>query len=357
MLLKSQIKSFSQLLSKTKLTISVYNSWSNRYKAVYKNPNFQLNALTHEEKEEYRNYWKVVSPHVSFKTVEVSKSLSGIFDKRIVPEEFYALYIEPILNNDRSSSFLENKSIYNKWFDASIFPKDFFHKINNNYYTHDFNRIDNIEEYIGNQINDSDFPIVIKPSKDSFGGANIYFINTVEDVKKVIKKHPNLVVQEKIKQSELINEIIKDSINTIRVCLYKDKEDKIHVLNTNIRMGKDGSLDNETAGGIVCHIDSKGTLNGYAVDKHASKYFMHPNSKYVFEGKQLPFYNDLISISKSVASKVIGARLISLDMCLDSSNNWRCIEINLFGQTIRFAQYAGHPFFGSYTEEVIKEIL
>ena len=174
----------------------------------------------------------------------------------------------------------------------------------------------------------------------------------------VIKVHsPGLVIQEKLVQSELINNFNKDSINTVRVCIYKDRKGTVHLLNASIRMGKDGSLDNASAGGIVCNIKNDSSLNGYAVDKYARKYFKHPNSGFIFKNKKLPFHDDLENISIEVAEKIIGVRLISLDMVLDSNNKWRCIETNLFGQTIRFAQYAGEPFFGEMTTEVVNELL
>lgn len=331
-------------------------AWNKRYKEIYNNEHFKLNRLSLREKKEYIHYWKTISPCVSIKTIEISKSLAGSFDKRIVPEVFFLSYIEPILNNDQSTALLQNKSIYNKWFTDGIFPKCFFHKINGRYFSHDFTKIDNINKYIDSNIQDSDLPCVIKPSKDTTGGEGVHFVHNIEEIKRIIKLHPDLVVQEKVQQSSLISEIIQDSVNTVRICLYKDKTSAWNVLNSNIRMGKDGSLDNESAGGIVCNIRDDGYLNDYAVDKFATKYFSHPNSGYVFKGKKLPYYEDLIQASKNVASQMFGVRLISLDMALDDNNNWRCIEVNLFGQTMRFAQYAGQPFFSKFTDEIISEV-
>lgn len=337
--------------------MSVYYSFYKRHKSIYKNGVFRRKKLTKREKKEYINYWKPISKIISLETVRVTKALTGDFNKHIVPEEFYALYLEPKFNDDKNVAFLENKSIYNKWFGGNFFPKDYFHKINNTYYTCDLKIINNIDIFIDSEISECDFPIVVKPSKDSYGGANIYFLNSKDDIKNTIKLHSNLVVQEKIKQSELINDFNVDSVNTVRVCLYKDENDLVYILNTSIRMGKDGSLDNETAGGIVCNIKPTGTLNKYAVDKYAIKYFKHPNSNFFFENKKLPLYNNLLDVSREVAQKIIGVRLISLDMALDSNNNWRCIELNLFGQTIRFSQYAGEPFFGAYTDKIVFDFL
>ena len=335
---------------------SVYSGFSRRNKVIYNSKYFEKSSLTKDEKKEYYEYWKSVSPVVSLKTVEITKSISGIFDKKIVPEEFLPLYIAPVLNSDRRIQFFENKSIYNKWFGLGVFPKDFFHKLDNSYYNYEFKFIEDIEKFIDSKITETDFPMVIKPNKDTYGGQDINFVNDKEQIKEIIKKYPNLVVQEKIEQSNLINDINEGSINTVRVCLYKDNNNVMHVINATIRMGVNGSLDNLTDGGIACNIKPTGILNNYANGKYGRKYFEHPNSGFIFKDKRFPMYEELIEVSKEVARDILGARLISIDMLLDSNNKWRCIEVNLGSQTMFLSQYAGQPFLGEHTDEVIKNI-
>lgn len=65
----------------------------------------------------------------------------------------------------------------------------------------------------------------------------------------------------------------------------------------------------------------------------------------------------IVSLIINIAEKVPYAHLISLDMYLNNFDQWKCLEINLFGQTIRFSQYAGTPFFGSLTQEVVNKLL
>lgn len=336
--------------------LSVYSAFYKHHKAVNKNPNFEKISLTDEEKKEYRNYWEVIFPRVNFKTVEISKSLSGNFNKRIIPEEVYALRIEPYLNDNQAITFFENKSIYNKWFSTAIFPKSFFHKFDNTYYSSDFIIIDDINKFIDNEMSEDDFPVVIKPNKDTIGGTGVNFINDKEKAKSIIKEYPDLVVEEKIQQSELIANVNKGSVSTVRVTLYRDKEGVTHVLEANLRMGKDGSLDNEGSGGIACNINADGTLNDYATDRYANKYLEHPNSGFVFAGKTLPLYEELIKASKKVFDEVIGARISGLDMILDADENWRCIELSFFGLTTKPSQYGGDPFLGTCTDEIVNQI-
>lgn len=335
---------------------ATYIAFHERNKIIYSSPDFERTPLTAKEKGEYKKYWSGVSKLTNIKTVEIAKSTSGVFDKRIVPEEFLPLYIAPILNKDKRVYFLENKSIYNKWFGREVFPKDCFHKIDNKYFTCEFDVIEDIERSIDDTLCEADFPIVVKPNKDSYGGKDIYFVNSKGELKEVISQFEDLVVQEKLEQSELIDVFNDESINTVRVCIYKDNEGNYHIINANIRMGVSGSLDNLSDGGIVCNIKSDGTLNDYAHDRYAKKFFKHPNSNFVFKDREFPLYKQMIDESIQVAKDIIGARLISLDMALDSTNRWRCIEVNLDGQTMLFAQFAGEPFLGKHTDEVINLI-
>lgn len=336
---------------------AVHSSFYKHHKAVDNNFNFKKVSLTSAEVKEYRSYWKVLSPIISLKTVEISKSLSGRFDKHIIPEELYALHVEPYLNNNQAITFFENKSIYNKWFNKGDFPKNFFHKFDDIYYTYDFKTIDDINKFIDDTMMESDFPVVVKPNKDTFGGVGVNFVKDKDEIKHIIEKYSNLVVEEKIQQSELITKVNDDGISTVRVTLYRDKKGAIHILEANLRMGKDGSLDNEGSGGIACNITLDGVLNKYATDRYANKYLEHPNSGFIFEDKELPMYEDLIEASKNVFVEVISARIAGLDMILDAEQKWRCIELSFFGLTTKPSQYGGDPFLGKYTEEIVNDVV
>lgn len=343
--------------TKTWSFLSVYSAFHSHHKKVFNNTDFEKVELTDKEKKEYLDYWKEVSPLVSFKTAEISKTLSGVFNKKIIPEEFYTLYFEPYLNNSKSVTFYENKSIYSKWFGKGIFPKNFFHKFDGNYYTYDFEIINDIETFIDEEMSQEVFPVVAKPNKDTFGGIGVNFIDSKEELKKVIDEYSDLVVEEKLQQSELMSNIAGDNLSTVRVTLYKDTKGNFHILEANIRMGKDGGLDNEGSGGIACNINSDSSLNKYATDRYANKYLQHPNSDVVFAGKKLPLYETLIKTSKDVFRQVIGARIVGLDMLLDPTDQWRCIELSLFGLTTKPSQYAGDPFLGEYTDEIKNKVI
>jgi hypothetical protein len=176
----------------------------------------------------------------------------------------------------------------------------------------------------------------------------------VNDVLDYCLKKQNIVIQELIHQHEYFRKFNPGSINTVRVYVYKSVSDnEWKFLFAALRMGKDGSMDNETSGGIFTTINNFGMMNDYAVDKFCTKFKTHPNSGYSFN-EVIPDFDQLIANSLFLANQIYLSRLIGLDMCYDKNHIWRAIEVNTTGHTTRFAQYAGQPFFGKYSNEIIE---
>jgi hypothetical protein len=259
--------------------------------------------------------------------------------------------MEPSLTTVNAVDYIGIKSFYNSWFSEGIFPRDFFHRIDGQYLNADLGGIDlaKVEE-ISNQIN---YPVILKPNKDTYGGMDVNIVNSAGELLKLAREREDFVVQEKIQQHDFFNKFNPESLNTIKVFLYRSvKDNKLHVLSMALRMGKNGRLDNETSGDIITFIRNNGYLNDYAVDKFGTKYMSHPNTGIKFDCK-IPELEELKALSLKVGSKVFYSRVFALDACYDKEGNWRIIELNTYGQSIRFSQYAGQPFFGEFTDEVI----
>lgn len=334
-----------------------FHSQTKAFNRRYKNIDQSLfkNSLNKSVINKYKEKWSIFGVKVETDTFLLCYNISNKIDYNIIPENIFSAIIEPYLNRYKELSFLSIKNIYEKWFDnGDLFPKSYFHKIDNIYYDDCLNIIENIESFLDSQ--NLIYPIICKPSMGTSGGVGVRVVNSLEELKVSLGSYENLVYQEKILQNKLIDRI-NPGMNSIRTCLFRTKDGKFKVLNNSIRFGVDGSLDNETAGGIVCNINESGKLNDYAVTKYCKKYMNHPNSKSVFSEISIPFYDKLAEVAESIANEIPLCDLVSLDMCLDINNKWRCIEINLDGQTIRFAQYAGIGFFGKYTDEAISEVL
>ena len=355
MIFMSNFKNILRLLKYKYALFSQTSAFKKRYKNI--DQSLFNKTLDQNHLDNYIKKWSVFGSKVETDTFLLCYNLSGIIDYNIIPENFFAAIIEPKLNKYKGKqlSFLAVKNIYSKWFsEDNIFPKTYFNKIDGIYYDDQLKIIDNINIYLENF--NLVYPLVCKPSLGSAGGVGVKVLKNLEEVKSNLNYYDNLVFQEKIKQNEFL-EKINPGMNSIRTCLYRRNNGKFKVINNSIRFGVDGGMDNETAGGLVCNINEDGTLNKYAVKKYCEKFLCHPNSKMNFSGITIPNYNELAEVAENIANQIPLSNLVSLDMCLDSNNQWRCLEINLASQTIRFAQYAGKSFFGEFTDEIINKVV
>ena len=324
--------------------------WKKRYKKVFEqNPDYKLRAESSVEKS-HALYWKSFRNHINYSTIRVCKNISGISDPKYIPEEIFKTDIEPTLNNTPHVEFLTYKSFYNHWFPDIVFPRDYFHNVDGTWLDHHLNPVSFPDlEIIASNL---DYPVVMKPNRDSYGGKNIFFPGDFDELMKLVEKRKNFLVQEKINQHSFFEQFNPHGLNTIRVNIYRSvKDNNLHVINVAMRMGVGGSLDNESAGGIVVLVRKNGHLNGFAVDKYGKKFAKHPDTKVNLDQK-IPDFEGLNSKAIEIARKILYARVLCLDLCYDSEGRWRVIELNIFGATIRFAQYHGEPFFGEFTDEV-----
>lgn len=324
-------------------------AWKRRHKLVAQ----EIGGLkTSPKVMQHKEKWQVFDKKFSSDTLNACYSISGIDNIDYVPEEIFEGVIEQKLNAN-APEFLQHKSFYNRIFPNANFIDDYFHKIGGIYFDHQHVKID--DKKLDVIINTLCYPVILKKSIDTAGGRDVHFVNNKEELNAALNMYDDAVIQPILKPHSYFKKFHDFGLNTIRVCLYRSvKTGEVHILNTTLRMGRDGNLDNETQGGLVCNLKEDGQLNEYVVDKYGHKLLEHPNSKIIFATcDKIPAYNELKKTALAVTESIPYAKIISLDIAMNEIGEWKLIEVNLEFQTIRFAQYAGHPFFGEFTDEVI----
>ncbi len=328
-------------------------SWKSMFHQFYTSAPENFQPASQKEEMAHTKYWQYFSKRVNLNTYRVCKNISGIGNPKYIPEEIYIVDIERTLNHDVRIDYLSNKSFYNHWFPSGIFPLDYFHNIDGEYLDKNLESItfDKVSQIASGLV----YPVVLKPNHDSYGGRDVVFPASQEDLLQIALKSKNFVVQEKIQQHEFFNKYNHCGLNTVRVSLYRSvKDNRLHIINTAMRMGIGGGLDNLSSGGILTYLRKDGTMNGYALNKFGFKYFEHPDSHLKFN-ERIPDIELLRELCKKVAHKIFYARILSLDACYDITSRWRIVEANVLGQhTIKFAQNAGQPFFREFTDEVVE---
>ena len=331
----------------------IERDWRRRFEQVFtRHPDYKAAAPAVDESEHVK-IWAPFRRRVSLNTLRVCYGVSGRSNPMTVPEEIFASDIERCLNYTEWSAFLSHKSLYGRIYPPGVFPDAHFHSLAGEAVSADLKPISSHE--LDGLIDRLKFPVVLKPNTATSGGKGVAFPRTPNELRAEIGKLSDYVVQEQLRLHDSFSLLNPGAMSTIRVYTYRSVADNaVHVLNCAMRIGRDGSLDNETAGGLVCFVHEDGRLNHFGYDKYGTKFESHPNSGVRFGAHhQLPRFAEMKALCTSLAAQIPFMRVAGWDLLLDEHGRWRCIEVNLSGHTIRFAQYAGEPFFGQYTREVV----
>ncbi len=156
---------------------------------------------------------------------------------------------------------------------------------------------------------------------------------TIQEIKDAVHGG-RMLLQEVVTQHEDVNRINPYCINTIRIITLRSDTGKIHVFAASIRLGtvKDSFVDNRAVGGAAVGIDENGRLKKYGFQhaKYGTKISKHPVTGLVFEGYQLPYWNEVVDLVTKAHKAIINVQSIGWDVALtpdgpvliEGNDNW-----------------------------------
>ena len=272
-----------------------------------------------------------------------------------IPDSFYYAIVDKCLTNALDANVLDDKNLYDLYFNDVNQPKTICRKIKGVYLDSDYTIIteeDAIQKCLDNG------SVIVKPSINSLGGRGIEFWSKDEDVdsiKQIFSSCKNVVVQDLIKQHSFMASFTNSCVNTMRIVtlLWKNA---VNVTTSVLIMGSPTAKTNHLhRGGYVCGILPDGHLRDVAFDGNLNEYVQHPNG-IVFSKVKIPNYEKCVSLVKRLAPRMSGvAKLLSWDITLDEYGEPLLIEVNLtWGGSV---QIAGGPVFGENTKDVLDYVL
>lgn len=167
-----------------------------------------------------------------------------------------------------------------------------------------------------------------------YGGDGIFLVDmrretrSKEDIFSGIIDLGACVVEELVLQSETLSRFHPESVNTVRVLTFLNK-DMVHIVFAGLRMGVNGNVvDNALMGGLMAGIDiDSGIIFTPGYRRTGESYVIHPSSGQQIIGEEIPYWNDLKNKVKILAKEVPTLRLIGWDLAL-TNNGWIVIEGN-----------------------------
>lgn len=315
----------------------------------------------------FKEKWKKIDPKVSELYFRVYYSLSGNKSIDYVPDYLYYTFIEPQLNNYELTAYGQEKNYYDKLFNQVRMPKTILRNINGITMDQNYNQVILNDANLNTYCSEVE-SVFIKPTIDTGQGKNVdkfiksnnVFINStgvVLSAKYLTEKFDgDYIIQESLKQCDLLNSLNKDSINTLRILTYRSvKTNEVKVLHTTLRVGKNGSLtDASRTGGRFCGIQEDGSFMEKIYDSKGNIY--KDFNGFIIENQncKIPNFDLVLECAKNSAEQIHHQRVLALDVMIDNDNKPRLIEVNPVNQGMFIFQATIGPMFREYTDEVLE---
>lgn len=160
---------------------------------------------------------------------------------------------------------------------------------------------------------------IAKPTRD-FGGHGIFKIESCNfnplNISKLNRR--GYLIEQCIVNSGHVQRLAPGSLNTVRIVTLIDKDKKLHILASLLRMGNGKAFtDNYHDGGIACAIDpATGCLTGNAYGMNCTEYSKHPYSGIIFDGYKINGFSDCLKLVERLAFEEPEARYVGWDLAI-----------------------------------------
>lgn len=141
----------------------------------------------------------------------------------------------------------------------------------------------------------------------------------------------SVLLEEVIKQSEIMASLHPQSVNAVRVTTVRKGKD-VYILYPWIKIGNGGQFVVSAAyGSMVAGINPiTGIINTPGIKENREKYICHPDTGTSILGLVIPRWDELICQVKEMALKLESIRYVGWDMVL-TDNGWCMMEGNFRG--------------------------
>ncbi|PCJ93822.1 MAG: hypothetical protein COA46_02055 [Porticoccaceae bacterium] len=139
-----------------------------------------------------------------------------------------------------------------------------------------------------------------------------------------------LIIERYLEQHPVFASFNPSSVNTCRV-LLRVKEGEVICLSTYLRVGRTGSLvDNSTSGGVIFPIDKMTGIMKPGFTKHdrGNFYDVHPDSGVRMNGEKLPCFDEGMILAKKAILVFPGINFAGVDLAF-SKDGPVILEINI----------------------------
>lgn len=271
----------------------------------------------------------------------VYSAFTGTFKEGWIPDNYYGKVIVPKLKGDYGKIGNLN-ALHGALFDNSSFP-DLFYRINGLWLDRNYQVVED-EDVEQKLINGFD-KIVFK-SDYSERGEGVWVFDSKSANLNEIKNHGNGIIQTYIYQHSFFDQIMSNSVTTLRVTSFIDKKGRVELKACFLRVGRSVDTHVKFNSNIMIPVDiNTGHLFKYAITPEWLILNKHPDTNYIFENKIIPNFYKVIESIISLHKKVPFARIIGWDVILNHKGLVKVMEWNGSHNDIKFSEATQGPIF------------
>lgn len=317
-----------------------------------------IRKLTVQQEQEIKAYYQsMLGVDVSTKWHRLAYSLTGIYDKHILPNDIYVGYIQPALIDYRIKVAYDDKNLFIRLLPFANHPRKIVQCANGLFYNSDGTMTREQAIDLCRNIDEA----IIKPTLFTNSGKNVEKLvvkNGVTNldnrtIGEVFDKYgKNFVIEELAKQHPAMASLNPSSLNTIRVITFR-KEDEVLICMAICRIGKPGNVvDNFAAGGMGCVVKEDGYLSEYAYTKVYSEKKNKTYTDIVLKDFRIPGFENVKAFVKKAHLAMPQFLLLAWDIAIGEDEQPIFIEYNTnFCNLFELEQ--GQALFGKYTDEIL----
>jgi hypothetical protein len=279
----------------------------------------------------------------------VYSAVSDNFKEGWIPDNYYDKIVVPALKGNYGD--ISNlKALVNMIFEKNVFP-DILYYVNGLWVTNNYKIIteNKVKELLFKESKNVVFKV-----DNSKQGRGVYFFDVENFEISRVQLLGNGVFQEFINQHIFFEELMPDSVATIRCTTVIDDQGKVSVRACYLRLGRENDTHVRSGSHIRIPIHIKnGELYEFGYTTKWLTVNAHPDTNTIFKDKIIPHFDMLLTTSLKLHKEMPFARTIGWDMIIDKNNNIKVMEWNGQHNDIKFSEATQGPCFADLNWETL----
>ena len=320
-----------------------------------KTTDMEIPELTSVQKQEVEAYWKAYG--ITLSTTDWHRyyyAKTGMHDPHFVPDDVFHRIIRPKMNDIILAAAWSDKA-YTDWVVRGVKTvRSVVRCVNGRLLNERFELID---RKTANTIMNEHDALVFKPTMLTDTGKNVVLAHAPFEINDIVARYGKyFVVQIPLKQHPDMALLNESSVNTVRIdtVLF---DTQAHALTAFVKAGRPGDFT-DNGGGEKDRVFigiRDGHYAGFAFDHDCNRFSSIP-SGFAFAGQKVPFFEEMCRAVEKAHVAVPHFGLAFWDVSVDVNGEPIIVEMNLRYPDSYVPQIAGGPFFGDYTDDVLKYI-